>query len=138
MGARLYMPFCWHLPQTWAGAGYFFDLADFLTWKASSSLARSQSTLTCKWTWLSHSKPGWQRDVGQQSDRDLKFVDAIMTTLRQKYSIDERRVYATGFSNGGLFTYLLLSARPNLFAAFALVFVEEVHARAHQLTDVCG
>src|SRR2546430_338957 len=44
-------------------------------------------------------KSGWQRDIGQQNDRDLKFVDAIMTTLRQKYSIDEGRVYATGFSN---------------------------------------
>jgi len=64
-------------------------------------------------------KSGWQRDVGQQNDRDLKFVDAIITTLRQKYSIDEGRVYATGFSNGGLFTYLLLSQRPNVFAAFA-------------------
>ena len=64
-------------------------------------------------------KPGWQRDAGQQSDRDLKFVDAIVATLRQKYSIDDARVYATGFSNGGLFTYLLLSQRPNVFAAFA-------------------
>ena len=64
-------------------------------------------------------KPGWQREPGQLNDRDLKFVDAILATLRQKYSIDEARVYATGFSNGGLFTYLLLSQRPNLFAAFA-------------------
>ncbi|HWY52590.1 MAG TPA: prolyl oligopeptidase family serine peptidase [Chthoniobacterales bacterium] len=64
-------------------------------------------------------KPGWQREAGQQNDRDLKFVDAILATLRQKYSIDETRVYATGFSNGGLFTYLLLSQRANLFAAFA-------------------
>jgi polyhydroxybutyrate depolymerase len=64
-------------------------------------------------------KPGWQREVGQQNDRDLKFVDAMLATLRQKYSIDDTRVYATGFSNGGLFTYLLLSQRPNVFAAFA-------------------
>jgi len=64
-------------------------------------------------------KPGWQRESGQQNDRDLKFVDAMLATLRQKYSIDETRVYATGFSNGGVFTYLLLSQRPNLFAAFA-------------------
>jgi polyhydroxybutyrate depolymerase len=64
-------------------------------------------------------KPGWQREVGQQGDRDLKFVDTILTSLRQKYSIDENRIYATGFSNGGLFTYLLLSQRPNVFAAFA-------------------
>jgi polyhydroxybutyrate depolymerase len=64
-------------------------------------------------------KPGWQREAGQQGDRDLKFVDAILASLREKYSIDENRVYATGFSNGGLFTYLLLSQRPNVFAAFA-------------------
>lgn len=64
-------------------------------------------------------QPGWQREAGQEHDRDLKFVDAILATLREKYSIDEARVYATGFSNGGLFTYLLLSQRPNLFAAFA-------------------
>ncbi|MEO6015341.1 MAG: HAD-IA family hydrolase, partial [Devosia sp.] len=36
-----------HLPESWAKAGYFFDLADFLTWKASGSAARSQCTLTC-------------------------------------------------------------------------------------------
>jgi polyhydroxybutyrate depolymerase len=39
--------------------------------------------------------------------------------LREKYPIDDARIYATGFSNGGLFTYLLLSQRPNVFAAFA-------------------
>ena len=64
-------------------------------------------------------KPGWQRELGQEHDRDLKFVDAILATLREKYSVDISRIYATGFSNGGLFTYLLLSQRPNLFAAFA-------------------
>jgi FGGY-family pentulose kinase/HAD superfamily hydrolase (TIGR01509 family) len=51
-----------HLPQTWADAGYFFDLADFLTWTASGSPARSQSTLTCKWTYLNHLDQGWQAD----------------------------------------------------------------------------
>jgi FGGY-family pentulose kinase len=51
-----------HMPQSWAQAGYFFDLADFLTWKASGSLARSQCTLACKWTFLAHEESGWQRD----------------------------------------------------------------------------
>jgi len=64
-------------------------------------------------------KPGWQREPGQEHDRDLKFIDAILATLREKYSIDESRIYATGFSNGGLFTYLLLSQRANVFAAYA-------------------
>ena len=51
-----------HMPQSWAEAGYFFDLADYLTWKASGSLARSQCTLACKWTFLAHEERGWQRD----------------------------------------------------------------------------
>ncbi|PXA90868.1 ribulokinase [Nostoc sp. 3335mG] len=51
-----------HLPQSWARAGHMFDLADFLSWKATGSLARSQSTLTCKWTYLGHRNPGWQHD----------------------------------------------------------------------------
>jgi FGGY-family pentulose kinase len=51
-----------NLPQSWARIGHLFDLADYLSWKATGSLARSQSTLTCKWTYLSHAEPGWQRD----------------------------------------------------------------------------
>ena len=50
-----------HVPDTWARAGHFFDLADFLTWKASGSRARSQCTLTCKWTWIA-AEGGWQPD----------------------------------------------------------------------------
>lgn len=51
-----------HLPQSWARAGRMFDLADFLSWMATGSLARSQSTLTCKWTYLGHTQPGWRRE----------------------------------------------------------------------------
>ena len=50
------------LPETWARAGYFFDLADFMTWKATGSLARSRCTLTAKWNYLAHRSPGWQAD----------------------------------------------------------------------------
>ena len=51
-----------HVPETWARARQMFDLADFLTWKASGSKARSECTLTCKWTYLGHESPSWQRD----------------------------------------------------------------------------
>jgi polyhydroxybutyrate depolymerase len=64
-------------------------------------------------------RPGWQRGPGQEHDRDLKLVDAILAALRKQYSVNDRRIYATGFSNGGLFTYLLWAERPNVFAAFA-------------------
>jgi FGGY-family pentulose kinase len=51
-----------HLPAQWARYGRILDLADFLTWRASGSNARSCCTVTCKWTYLAHETPGWQAD----------------------------------------------------------------------------
>jgi FGGY-family pentulose kinase len=50
------------LPQSWARAGLIFDLADFLTWKATGTSARSRCTVTAKWNYLAHEAPGWKRD----------------------------------------------------------------------------
>lgn len=66
-------------------------------------------------------EPGWQQEPGQFGDRDLKFFDAVLETLKSKFPINDHRIYATGFSNGGTFTYLLWDARGKTFAAFAPV-----------------
>ncbi len=55
-------------PERWASAGYFFDLADFLTWKASGSTHRSKCTLTSKWTYLGHKTPSWQTEFLAEVD----------------------------------------------------------------------
>lgn len=62
---------------------------------------------------------GWQHSAEAQKGRDLKFFDAVLKTLRDKYNIDENRIYASGHSNGGGFTYLLWCHRPEVFAAIA-------------------
>ncbi len=64
---------------------------------------------------------GWQVEPGANGDRDLKLVDAALRSLRERYSIDDDRIYATGYSNGGMFTYLLWAERPGVFAAYAPV-----------------
>ena len=64
---------------------------------------------------------GWQTERGQNGNRDLRLVDVALPALRSKYSIDDDRVYATGFSNGAGFTYLLWAERPDVFAAYAPV-----------------
>jgi len=64
-------------------------------------------------------KPGWQHGRGAEGDRDLKFFDNMLASLKRDYKIDDRRIYATGHSNGGSFTYLLWSTRADVFAAFA-------------------
>ena len=43
-----------HLPSTYNSAGHFFDLADYLSFRATGSTARSICTLACKWNFLAH------------------------------------------------------------------------------------
>ena len=65
-------------------------------------------------------RSGWQYERGQEMDRDVKLVDAVWKhSGRRKHKVDAKRVYVTGFSNGGGFTYCLWASRPELFAAFA-------------------
>ncbi|MGH1416541.1 MAG: FGGY-family carbohydrate kinase [Pelagimonas sp.] len=45
-----------NLPESYTAAGQFFDLTDYLTWRATDDLARSVCTVTCKWTYMAHEK----------------------------------------------------------------------------------
>lgn len=54
-----------NLSDTFARAGQFFDLPDYLTWAATGSLARSACTVTCKWTYLAHEET-WDASYFEQ------------------------------------------------------------------------
>jgi D-ribulokinase len=43
-----------HLPSTYNTAGHFYDLADYLSFRATGSMVRSICTVACKWNFLSH------------------------------------------------------------------------------------
>jgi polyhydroxybutyrate depolymerase len=64
-------------------------------------------------------KSGWQANAGDQNDRDLKFFDEVLKSLKNDHAIDDKRIYCTGHSNGGGFTYLLWAKRGDVFAAVA-------------------
>lgn len=68
---------------------------------------------------LEGKKAGWQKDAADQGGRDLKFFDAVLNSLQKECKIDPKRIYATGHSNGGGFTYLLWAERGDVFAAVA-------------------
>jgi D-ribulokinase len=56
-----------NMPETFAAAWQFMDLADFLTWRATGNLTRSACTVTCKWTYMAHENrwdAGYFRAVG--------------------------------------------------------------------------
>ena len=42
------------MPAVMARAGQFFDLPDFLTWRATGANSRSLCSTVCKWTYLGH------------------------------------------------------------------------------------
>ena len=64
-------------------------------------------------------KPGWQHGAGAEGDRDLKLFDAVMAHLKETYQVDTKRIFSTGHSNGGGFTYLLWQTRPDVLCAVA-------------------
>ena len=60
-----------------------------------------------------------QARAGDNEDLDLNFFDAILASLQKEQKIDPRRIYVTGHSNGGAFTYLLWAKRGDILAAVA-------------------
>lgn len=64
-----------HLPESWKRTAHFFDLPDYLTYRATGALTRSLCSLTCKWTYLAHEADaggqGWQADFLKAAGLDL-------------------------------------------------------------------
>ena len=58
---------------------------------------------------------GW--DIG--GDRDLRYMQALIDKMVERYDIDPNRVYISGFSMGGMFTYHCMNRMADKFAAFA-------------------
>ncbi|QDY71114.1 FGGY-family carbohydrate kinase [Qingshengfaniella alkalisoli] len=54
-------------PGVWDVLGYAFDLADFLTWRASGNAARSVCTLSAKWGYQVD-RGGWPSDFLEAAD----------------------------------------------------------------------
>lgn len=52
---------------------------------------------------------------------DIKFVQYLLTDLALHLPVDQRRIYATGVSNGGFFVQFLACTIPERFAAFSTV-----------------
>ena len=66
-------------------------------------------------------RAGWQMLRVGPENRDLRFFDAMLASLRADGWVDDTRVYVTGHSNGAGFTYLLWQERHAELAAVAPV-----------------
>ena len=65
-------------------------------------------------------QPSWQGRAGELGDRDLRFFDALIAWLKERHCIDERRLFAFGYSNGASFAGLLACERADRIAGLAI------------------
>jgi len=54
-------------------------------------------------------------------DKDLNFIKAIINEMYNKYGIDKKRVYVSGFSMGGMMSYVVANKMSDQIAAIAPV-----------------
>lgn len=59
--------------------------------------------------------------TGGSTADDEGFLDALIDTLHHQFNIDLKRIYSTGFSNGGFMSYRLACELSNRIAAIAPV-----------------
>jgi len=64
---------------------------------------------------LNHVGRGW--DLVASGGPDQDFVEAILAEIESTHCVDRRRIFATGFSNGGLFSNLLACTLGDRLAA---------------------
>ena len=82
-----------HRPELWAQAHHIFDLADYLTFRATGLTTRALSTLATKWNYLAHESEGW-------SERFLNAVD--LADIRKRTGIRTEQALAPGAAVGAL------------------------------------
>jgi polyhydroxybutyrate depolymerase len=61
----------------------------------------------------------WNTGPGPDGDADRQFVRDLIAALSEKYTIDPKRIYATGLSNGGGMTDRLGCEMSDIIAAIA-------------------
>jgi len=96
-------------PATFAAAWQFFDLTDFLTWRATGDLSRSTCTVTCKWTYLAHERrwdDSYFRTVGLGvlADEGFARIGAVV--------VDPGTPLASGLTAGAAAELGLLAGTP--------------------------
>jgi predicted peptidase len=67
---------------------------------------------------------------------NIKELEAMVKEIKQKYKVDNRRVYLTGLSMGGYGTWELGIAHPRWFAALAPICGGGNEARVHRIKNV--
>ena len=61
----------------------------------------------------------WQLNTGADNRHDIDFMEAVIADVSARYTVDQSRVYAIGYSLGSMFVYELACQMGHRFAALA-------------------
>ena len=61
----------------------------------------------------------WQLNTSDNSRQDISYIEAIIDQIDSRFSLDNNKIYATGYSLGAMFTYELACHLSDRFAALA-------------------
>jgi polyhydroxybutyrate depolymerase len=60
-------------------------------------------------------------DIDKRGIDDVAYLTAVVEDMRARYKVDDKRIFVSGYSNGGYMTHRLLCEKSSLFAAGASV-----------------
>ena len=94
-------------PDTWRRAAHFFDLPDYLTWRATGAESRSLCSLVCKWTYLGH-EGRWDESyfraigLGDLADEGFRRIgrEVLPIAAPVGHGLDSRAAAAFGLDAG--------------------------------------
>ena len=106
--------------------GFGGEAAQYMSYADMRSLADSENfILVYPQGTLASGSPHWNPSLPSSDNKsdadDLGFIEALISELSSHYNIDLRRVYACGFSNGGMMAYGLAQHKSELIAGIASV-----------------
>tara|TARA_B100000925_G_scaffold97592_1_gene71230 strand:+ start:1235 stop:2119 length:885 start_codon:yes stop_codon:yes gene_type:complete len=106
--------------------GFAGTASDYMRYADMRSVAESENFIlvypqgSCS-DGLSHWNPCPRGGENKSSADDLGFIQAIINDISTQYNVDQERIYATGYSNGGMMAYGLANHKSDLIAAVACV-----------------
>lgn len=106
--------------------GFGGQASDYMTYADMRSIADAENFIlvypqgTCL-DGSSHWNTSLPGGDNKSSADDFGFIEALISELSSNYNVDTERVYACGYSNGGMFAYGLANYKSELVAAVGSV-----------------
>ena len=88
-----------NMKNTWKYAGKFFDLADYMSFRATGDDTRSLCTVVCKWTYQGHLKNTSKESVGRWDDSFWREI-GLGEIVEEEYERIGNRIRPMGESVG--------------------------------------